>query len=302
MARMVKIAACNVMTEPVGSFGGFAAHVRRLLDQARDADLVLFPELFTIELLTTYPDWERAPLTELPRVAAFTDDFKRLFETEAKQRGQHIAAGSTLVECDGGYENTTFLYGPTGLVHTHAKTHIFPPEADWNTVEGNVLAVAELPFARVGITNCYEAEIPECAASLAEQGAEILLAPSFTFTEHGFWRVRHCAQARCIENQVYAVHCCTGARPRGLLPAGWAQSSILAPCDQPWPAGGVLAEARANWETVVQAVVDLDALHRNRELGAAPTFRDRRRRRDLYQSSPSHLHSGSSAPELQAIR
>ena len=299
MARMVTIAACNFVTEVVSGFDGFAGHVRRLLDQAGGADLVLFPELLTIELLTTFPDWERAPLTELPRVAAFTEDFKRLFESEAKERGQHIAAGSTLVECEGGYENTTFLYGPSGLVHAHAKTHIFPPEADWRTVEGNLVVAVDLPFARIGITNCYETEIPECASSLVEQGAEILLAPSFTFTEHGFWRVRHCAQARCIENQVFVAHCCTGASPRGLLPAGWAQSSILAPCDQPWPADGVLAEARANWQTVIQAVLDLDALQRNRATGAAPTYRDRRRRRDVYLTWPSHLAPQASSHATQ---
>ncbi len=70
------------------------------------------------------------------------------------------------------------------------------------------MAVFQLPFAKVGFNICYEAEIPECAATLAEQGAELILTPSATFTEQGFWRVRHCCHARCIENQIYLVHCC----------------------------------------------------------------------------------------------
>jgi predicted amidohydrolase len=78
------------------------------------------------------------------------------------------------------------------------------------------------------------------------------------------------------------VHCSTGARPAGPLPGGWAQSSILAPCDAAWPANGVLAEAEANQEQVIRATLDLDALHENRETGAAPTYRDRRRRADIY--------------------
>ena len=93
----------------------------------------------------------------------------------------------------------------------HDKTHIFPAEAQWSTEEGDTVEMVELPFAKVGFNVCYEAEIPECAATLVEQGAEIILCPSFTFTEYGFWRVRHCAQARAIENQVYFVHCATGA-------------------------------------------------------------------------------------------
>ena len=105
------------------------------------------------------------------------------------------------------------------------------------------MELIDLPFAQVGFNICYEAEIPECAATLTEQGAEIILCPSFTFTEFGFWRVRHCAQARAIENQVYFVHCCTGGAPGAPLPNGWAQSSILTPCDTPWTPSGIVAEA-----------------------------------------------------------
>ena len=67
------------------------------------------------------------------------------------------------------------------------------------------MEVIELPFAKVGFNICYEAEIPECAATLTEQRAESILCPSFTFTEFGFWRVRHCAAARAIENQRFAA-------------------------------------------------------------------------------------------------
>jgi hypothetical protein len=39
----------------------------------------------------------------------------------------------------------------------------------------------------------------------------------------------------------------------------------------------------------VRAEVDIDKLYENREKGAAPTFRDRRRRADLYTKWPSHI-------------
>jgi predicted amidohydrolase len=157
--------------------------------------------------------------------------------------------------------------------------------------EGDDLTAVDLPFARVGFNVCYEAEIPECASTLAHQGAEIILTPSYTFTEYGFWRVRHSAQARAIENQVYVVHACTGGTPGAPLPNGWAQSSILSPCDTLFSPRGVVAEVTANTESVARGVVDLDLLVRNRESGAAPTFRDRRRRADLYRKWPSHVHS-----------
>lgn len=289
MPRTVSIAACNFAVRPVASFDEFADHVRGLLDQARDADLVLFPELFTIELFTTFPDWKETPVSELGRIDEFTRDYRSLFEREAKERSQALVAGSHLVEEDGRYLNVGHLYEADGTLHTRAKTHIFPAEGDWATEEGDMLEAIDLSFAKVGFNICYEAEIPECAATLAEQGAEIVLCPSFTFTEYGFWRVRHCAQARCVENQVYFVHCCTTGSPGEPLPDGWARSSILTPCDTLWNPNGILAEAETNRESVVRGELDVEKLYENRETGAAPTFRDRRRRADLYTKWPSHV-------------
>lgn len=291
MARNVSIAACQFVLRPVASFDAFAAQVTRLLDQAKNADLVLFPELFTVALFTTFPDWQNLPVSELPRIDRYTGEYRSFFEAEAKSRKQYIVAGSHLEKRGGRYLNVSYLYGPSGLVHAHEKTHIFPAESAWQTEEGDRMEAVDLPFARVGFNVCYEAEIPECAATLAEQGAEIILCPSFTFSEMGFWRVRHCAQARCVENQVYFVHCCTGGElPPGPLPNGWARSSILSPCDSPWenPAG-IVAEAERGKEVVVHGVVDIDKIHANRETGVAPTHRDRRRRAHLYREWPSHL-------------
>ena len=90
MARTVSIAACNFAVRPVAGFDEFAAHVQGMLDQAEGADLVLFPELFTVELFTTFPDWKETPISELTRIAEFTAEYRSLFEGEAKERSQYI--------------------------------------------------------------------------------------------------------------------------------------------------------------------------------------------------------------------
>jgi predicted amidohydrolase len=288
LSRNVSIAACNFAVRPVSSFDEFAEHARGLLDEAKGADIVLFPELFTVELFTTYPDWREAPISELTRIDEFTDQYRDLFESESRDRGQVIVAGSHLLEEQGRFINVGHLYEPDGRLHTHVKTHIFPAEADWSTEEGDEMEVVDLGLAKVGLNICYEAEIPECAATVTQQGAEIILCPSYTFTEYGFWRVRHSAAARCVENQVYFVHCCTGGQPGQPLPNGWARSSILSPCDTLWNPNGVVAEARDNEEMVIRGEVDIDALYENREQGAAPTYRDRRRRAGIYARWPSH--------------
>lgn len=120
MPRTVSIAACQFVARPVGSFDEFAAHVRGLLDRAEGADLVVFPELFTLELFTTFPGWTDLPASELTRIHAYgntsyTEDYRRLFGGEARERGQHIAAGSHLEKRGGRYLNVAYLYGPDGL-------------------------------------------------------------------------------------------------------------------------------------------------------------------------------------------
>jgi len=288
VTRTVSVAACQMSLRPVHDFAEFADHVRSLLDQARGADLVVLPELFTIELFTTFPDWRSAAIADLARIDAYTAQYRTLFSRESGERRQAILAGSHLVREGGRTRNVAHLFEPGGREHRHAKTHIFPAEAAWDSAEGDRLDAIDLPFARVGIAICYEAEIPECAASYAEQGVELLLCPSFTLTEHGYWRVRHCVQARCVENQVYALHCCATGRPGAPLPDAWGRSSIVTPCDDIWTANGIRAEAEANRESVVTAQLDLDLLVENRKSGAAPTFRDRRRRAALYRTWPSH--------------
>lgn len=290
MTRNVTISACQYHVRPIYGFEDLAARVRGLLDQARRSDIVLFPELFTIELFTTLPNWKERPISDLTEITRFTDDYLDLFKTEAKARGQFIVGGSHLMKVGDRYENIAHLFGPGGEHYQHVKTHIFPAEANWSTSEGDKMEAIQLPFAKVGFNVCYEAEIPECASSLTEQGVEIILCPSATFTEQGFWRVRHSAQARCIENQVYFVHCGLGGQPGGPLPNGWIRSSVLGPCDMIWdnPAG-IIAEAPTNVETTVTGTVDLDKLYENRKSGSAPTWRDRRRRVDLYRTWPSHV-------------
>lgn len=291
MANTVSVAACQYLVRPIHDFDELASRVRQLLNQVKGADIVVFPELFTIELFTTLKDWRERPISDLVEIDQFTQDYLALFKEEASKRGQHIVGGSHLMSVgDSRFENFGCLFMPNGDVFKHSKTHIFPAEANWHTSEGDTMQALQLPFAKVGFNICYETEIPECSASLAEQGVDIILTPSATFTEQGFWRVRHCAQSRAIENQVYIVHSCLGGTPGNPLPNAWARSSVLGPCDLAWenPAG-IISEARTNEEMVIVGTVDLDKLAQNRESGAATTFKDRRRQAHLYKKWALHI-------------
>ncbi|MGW6460350.1 nitrilase-related carbon-nitrogen hydrolase [Streptomyces sp. NPDC055078] len=288
---MPRIASCTSAFRDVADFEEFSAHVRELLDRAAGADLVVLPELITFELMTAAPGWRDAvDLEPAVQTVRFADQYREMMAREAAERRQHILAGSHLVRSgDGRLLNVAPLFGPDGtLLHEHAKTHLFPLEFSLGIGEGDEMAVVELPFGIVGVNICYESEIPECSASLTEQGVQILLTPSLTLTEAGFWRVRHCLAARAVENQIYTVHSGVAGPARGQWPGAWARSAVLGPCDTGWPDNGVLAETAANVDAVAVADVDLQRLAENRRTGAATTFADRRRRAERYRAWPSH--------------
>ncbi len=292
-----RIAACSSLFGEVADFDEFAGHIRRLLYGAHGADLVVLPELVTFELMTAIPGWpEATDLEPAYATAQYADQYRDLMSREAKCRRQHILAGSHIVTAgDGRRFNVAPLFGPDGrLIHEHAKTHLFPVER-LASCEGDNMSAVELPFAVIGINICYEAEIPECSASLAEQGVQIILSPSLTLTEAGFWRVRNCLAARAVENQIYTVHAGAAGPARGAWPGSWARSSVLSPCDVGWPDNGVLAETAPNIDAVALAEVDLEHLAQNRRTGSVTTFADRRRRAERYRTWPSHLDAHHSA-------
>jgi predicted amidohydrolase len=291
---MVEVAAVNYILRPVNGFDAFAAHVREMLDGCAGAHLVVFPELMTLELLSAFPGWPDRGLGDRPNLHCFTDRYLDLFATEAAARETHIVAGSHLVpDAEGELLNVAYLFEPGGAVHRHAKTHVTPVEIELGTGEGDELRTIDLPFGRVGVTLCYEIEMPEFCSALVAQGAQILVCPSYTTSDAGVWRIRHCAQARCVENQVYAVVSCLGGSNGPPVETGMARSAIFAPCDVGWPADGVLADARGGGEAIVRARLDLDALDVTRREGAVRTYADRRRRASLYAGWAAHAGAGT---------
>lgn len=220
--KEVKISVCQFEVKECHSFEEFSQQVEFMLSEVPlDSDYVLFPELFTLGLVGAFDDAYNVGIKGLKRLTEFQGEVHHLFADLAKKRKQVIIAGSHLEEREGNIMNVTSLFDETGLVGRHEKTHIFPAEAEWDTKEGDTLEVFHAGPVTIGIANCYETEIPEVSRILALQGADIIFCPSYTFTEAGFWRVRHCAQARAIENQVYVVHCPSVSKGGHLLPPGF---------------------------------------------------------------------------------
>jgi len=106
--------------------------------------------------------------------------------------------------------------------------------------------------------------------------------PFNTDERRGYLRVRYCAQARAVENQVYIVMAgCVGNLPQvENLDIHFAQSAILTPSDVEFHREGIATEAPANSETLIFQDLDINLIMRNREFGSVQTWKDRRL--DLY--------------------
>ena len=96
-------------------------------------------------------------------------------------------------------------------------------------------------------------------------------------------RVRYCAQARAVENQIYTVISGTvGNLPQTEnMDIQYAQSGIFAPSDFEFARDGIVGETNPNLEMVLIGDVDLEILRRERQSGTVRQLKDRRH--DIYK-------------------
>jgi hypothetical protein len=119
----------------------------------------------------------------------------------------------------------------------------------------------------------------ELARTAAREGAYLLIVPSCTDDRHGFLRVRYCAHARAIENQMYVIQSSTvGSLP--MVPAvslNYGQAAILTPSDFSFARDGILAEGIPNQEMMVIGDVNLTTIAEGRRTGTVLPLRDSER-------------------------
>lgn len=276
----IRVGTLQYFIRPVNTFDQFRDQVESLVDTAADykCHLLVFPEYFTIQLLTLGN--VRRPIREQVRdLAGQADRFTELMSGLARRHGIHIVGGTIPVLSDGGERvfNQSMLFGPTGGVGVQRKLHMTRFETEeWIVSPGDTLRVFETEFGRMAIAVCYDVEFPEIARAAAREGANILVVPSCTDDRQGFWRVRYCAHARAIENQLYVVCSGTvGSLP--MVPAvslNYGQASILTPSDFAFSRDGILAEGNANQEMMVIGELNLKTIVETRSSGTVLPLHD----------------------------
>lgn len=280
MSRSLTIAAAQYPLDAPASFADYEAKITRWVEDAvrQGAELLVFPEYASMELVALEgPEAGHDLQRSIDAVSKRLPEADRVHAGLARRLGVAIVAASAPErQSDGSTLNVARLFGPSGSMGRYAKLMMTPWERDpWKIAAGRDLTVFDIGPAKVGLVICYDIEFPLLSRALAEAGADVILAPSNTETEHGYWRVRTGAMARALENQVYTVHSPTvGPAPFcTAVENNCGSAGIFAPSDQGFPPGGVIALGELNKPQWVTARVDLDLLKKVRETGGVQTYR-----------------------------
>ncbi|WP_216829333.1 bifunctional GNAT family N-acetyltransferase/carbon-nitrogen hydrolase family protein [Alkalihalobacterium elongatum] len=280
----VRITTIQYMMKRIDSFEEFATQCEYYTDVAAGygSDFAVFPEIFTTQLLSFLP--EKSPSQAIRRLTEYTEDYIKLFTNLAVKYNVNIIGGSHFVEEENKIYNIAYLFRRDGTIEKQYKIHITPNERKWWGISpGDEIRVFDTDCGKISIQICYDVEFPELGRIAVDKGANIIFTPFCTDERQGYLRVRYCAQARAIENEVYTVISGTvGNLPHvENMDIQYAQSGIFTPSDFEFPRDAIVGECHPNIDTVVVGDVDLEILRRHRRSGSVTQLRDRRK--DIYE-------------------
>ena len=174
------------------------------------AEFVLTPEVSNI--VSTSRRHSEAVLTTEDQ-----DPFLKAMRAEAEALGIWLLIGSLAVKTDGEDDrlaNRCYLISPEGDIVAHYdKIHMFDVQIDDTETyresagyrPGRKAVVADTPFAKIGLTICYDMRFPHLFRKLAKAGATIITAPAAFSPVTGAAHWESLLRARAIENGVFIL-------------------------------------------------------------------------------------------------
>jgi deaminated glutathione amidase len=206
------------------------------------------------------------------------DETLAALRAEAKAAGIWILIGSLGLlthDADGRFANRSFLIAPDGTVAArYDKIHMFDVNVSATEVyresegyrPGSKAVVAETPFAKIGMTVCYDLRFPALYRRLAQGGAQIITVPAAFnhITGAAHWEVL--LRARAIETGCFVLAPAqTGFHPEANGKGRKTHGHSLA--ITPW--GEVLADAGTDPGVTL---MDLDLAEVEKARGRVPSL------------------------------
>lgn len=279
-----RVAVVQYEQRKINSFEEFASHVEYFVRSVAEyrTDFVLFPELFTMQLLSI-DNKDISPGAAILRLSTYTEQYKEMMSGFSLQYNINIIGGSTATKDNDQIKNVSYVFLRDGSIHSQEKIHPTPDERQvWNMKGANKVNKIMTDCGPIGVLICYDSEFPELARHLIDQGIYILFIPFCTDQRSGYLRVRYSAQARAIENQCYVAIAGNVGNLPGVnnINVQYSQSAILTPSDFSFARDGIAAETPVNVETIAFADLNIKTLITARNVGSVINLKDRRK--DLY--------------------
>ncbi len=278
-ARRIRVCAAQYNMRPIQRWEDLENSVEFFVNaaEAYHCHFLLLPEYVTYQVFSYMKGLDMDGMVQ--EMVALTDRYIEMFCRFSQKYKLYIIGGSHPVLRDGSLYNAAHLFTPTGNVYTQDKLHITSVErAEWNIQPGTNIRIFHTPLARIAIQICYDIEFPEVSRLLTLAGVEVIFVPYYTEEKKAYYRVRHCAQARAVENFVYVV--ITGSVGNMRTEIGsfmnYSQAAILTPSDFSFPEMGVEGEADPNVEAIVVSELALYALAQQRHVATVRQLHDRR--------------------------
>ncbi len=249
---MIKVASIQYWINDEKSKNERISEVEELIEQSKDVDLLLLPEVWNIGFRAF--DKYRSESEEIEG-----ETISRIAE-KARKYKIHIMAG-TIIEKDGDdLYNTAVLIGPNGSVlgkyrKIHLVTRKGSEEAKY-LKPGNEVVAVKTELGVIGFGICYDLRFPELYRKMVVQkGVEIILQPAaWPLARVENWMDMN--HVRANENLCYLISCNCAGIDHGVQYMG--HSTIVDPHGVPIASSGLFGG-------IVKGEIDLKELYKIRK-------------------------------------
>lgn len=229
------------------------------IDRARDADLIVLPELWSVNFLD-FASYEKES-------EEITGETVSRLASKAVEINSYIHAGSIIEEEGEKLYNTSILLNNEGeIISTYRKIHLFGYRSQEARIlkPGQNVSTVTTPLGKIGLATCYDLRFPELFRKLLDEGAEIVLVTAaWPFPRVRHWQILN--QSRALENLFYLVSAnCAGSFQEQI----YAGNSMVV---DPW---GTIISGSDYHAGIVRAQIDLEKLRHIRD--DFPVLQDRK--------------------------